>query len=95
VAAHTLIAQQHGDRAGPHLNGINALFGAGSLLAPALHRVVSPSVAHYGTLASYWFIAAAACMAALPFLSAATRSTASASSASSHSAHEGAWGLLT
>jgi hypothetical protein len=60
IAAHTLIAQQHGERAGPHLNGINALFGAGSLLAPALHRTLSPVLTSVSPLASYWAISAAA-----------------------------------
>ena len=60
IAAHTLIAQQHGERAGPHLNGINALFGAGSLLAPAVHRTLSPALASWSPLASYWAISCAA-----------------------------------
>jgi hypothetical protein len=64
VAAHTLIAQQYGEHAGPHLNGINALFGAGSLLAPALHRTLSPVVSHVSPLGSYWVISAAALLAA-------------------------------
>jgi hypothetical protein len=64
IAAHTLIAQRHGDRAGPHLNGINALFGAGSLLAPAVHRTLSPSLARFSPLASYWVISAAALLVA-------------------------------
>lgn len=70
VAAHTLIAQQHGDRAGPHLNGINALFGAGSLLAPMLHASLGPALqdAGGGPLASYWLIAAVALVSALPFV---------------------------
>lgn len=70
VAAHTLIAQQHGDNAGPHLNGINALFGAGSLLAPMLHASLSPAFASAGAppLASYWLIAAFALASAVPFL---------------------------
>lgn len=73
IAAHTLIAQQHGDAAGPHLNGINALFGAGSLLAPTVHRTLSPTLAAVSPLASYWVIAAAAGLAALPFLGAMSR----------------------
>ena len=87
VAAHTLIAQQHGDGAGPHLNGINALFGAGSLLAPAMHRVVAPTLASHGPLASYWVIAAAACVAALPFVGALPRPKPPGSSTSRQAGH--------
>lgn len=45
-------------------NGINALFGAGSLLAPVVHRTLSPAVAHISPLASYWVISAAALLVA-------------------------------
>ena len=68
IAAHTLLAQEHGDKAGPHLNGINALFGAGSLLAPTLHRALSTPLAHVSPLASYWVVSAAALAAAIPFM---------------------------
>lgn len=68
IAAHTLIARQYGHNSGPHLNGINALFGAGSLLAPAVHRSLAPSLAGHGLLASYYVVSAAAAFAALPFV---------------------------
>ena len=76
IAAHTLLVQQHGDKAGPHLNGINALFGAGSLLAPVLHRALAAPLAHVGPLASYWVVSAAALVAAVPFLLTRPRRTA-------------------
>lgn len=87
VAAHTLIAQEHGEKAGPHLNGINALFGAGSLLAPMLHASLSPTLqrAGGGPLASYWLIAAFALASAVPFLAGMRlRGGGSAQAASAH-----------
>lgn len=90
IAAHTLIAQEHGESAGPHLNGINALFGAGSLLAPAVHRTLSAPLAHLSPLASYWVISVAALAAALPFLSALLPSGPAPGQAAKPAAHAGA-----
>ncbi len=91
IAAHTLIAQEHGERAGPHLNGIHALFGAGSLLAPAVHRALSAPLARFNPLASYWVISAAALAAAVPFLGALTASASKAASEqTAHGGHSGA-----
>ena len=79
IGGHALIARQLGAGAGPGLNGINAAFGAGSLLAPMAHAALAPAMQPHGGAASYWPVAALLCVAAVPF--------AIGSGAEKHSAH--------
>jgi hypothetical protein len=68
IGGHALIARQLGTSAGPGLNGINAAFGAGSLLAPLMHSTLAPSLRGGGGAASYFAVAALLCAAAVPFV---------------------------
>ena len=79
IGGHALIARQLGAGAGPGLNGINAAFGAGSLLAPMAHAALAPAMQPHGGAASYWPVAALLCVAAVPF--------AIGSGADKHGAH--------
>lgn len=57
VGAHTFVAREAGPQSsGLHINGINAVFGAGSFVAPALHEALAPHLPVWfgNTLASYW-----------------------------------------
>ena len=71
IGGHALIARQYGAAAGPGLNGINAAFGAGSLLAPFLHTALAPSMQSRGATASYFALAAMLAAAAVPFAASA------------------------
>jgi hypothetical protein len=52
-----------------------------------MHRVVAPTLARHGPLASYWVIAAAACVAALPFVRALLRPEPQVSSKAHQAGH--------
>lgn len=74
VGGHALIARQMGRTAGVGLNGINAAFGAGSLLAPLMHSSLATSLPLRGgapSCASYWAVATMLAVAATPFVAGA------------------------
>ena len=71
IAAFSLVARDAGERKGFQMNMIQACWGAGSLVAPALHWLLEAHPAVGGeanTLASYRAVSMLLVAAAVPFL---------------------------